>query len=90
MEVIAGVIRAYYDALLSADQLQSTTQAMRSAEADLARAESIHAAGMSTDMDALSIRVHLASVREQHIRREADVEAPQDYCIKMPKRKTSL
>ena len=38
MEVIAGVIRAYYDALLSADQLTATAQAMRSAEADLARA----------------------------------------------------
>src|SRR6185295_15708273 len=34
----------------------------------------IRAAGMSTDVDALSIRVHLASVREQQIRREADVE----------------
>ena len=37
MEVIAGVIRAYYDALLSADQLNATAQAMRSAEADLTR-----------------------------------------------------
>lgn len=74
MEVIAGVIRAYYDSLLSADQLTATAQAMRSAEADLARAETIRSAGMSTDVDTLSIRVHLASVREQQIRREADVE----------------
>lgn len=73
MEVIAGVIRAYYDSLLSADQLSATGQAMRSAEADLARAQAVRAAGMSTDVDALSIRVHLASVREQQIRREADV-----------------
>jgi outer membrane protein TolC len=29
---------------------------------------------MSTDVDTLSIRVHLASVREQQIRREADVD----------------
>ena len=36
---------------------------MRSAEADLARAETIRSAGMSTDVDALSIRIHLASVR---------------------------
>ena len=74
MEVIVGVIRAYYDALLSADQLTATAQAMRSAEADLTRAETIHTAGMSTEVDTLSIRVHLASVREQQIRREADVE----------------
>lgn len=72
MEVIAQVIRAYYDSLLSADQLSATNQALRSAEADLDRAQSIRTAGMSTDVDVLSIRVHLAGVREQRIRREAD------------------
>ena len=39
----------------------------RSAEADLTRAESVRAAGMSTDVDVLSIRVHLAAVTEQRI-----------------------
>jgi|GEM_PF-4387612 len=34
MDVIAGVVRTYYDSLLSADQLAVTAQAMRSAEAD--------------------------------------------------------
>jgi len=74
MEVIAGVVRAYYDSLLSADQLNATVQAMRSAGADLQRAQTIRSAGMSTDVDTLSIRVHLAGVREQQIRREADVD----------------
>jgi len=74
MEVIAGVVRAYYDSLLSANQLNATSQAMRSAQADLERAQAIHTAGMSTDVDTLSIRVHLASVREQQIRREADMD----------------
>jgi outer membrane protein len=74
MEVIAGVVRAYYDSLLSTDQLNATSQAMRSAEADLERAQAIRSAGMSTDVDTLSIRVHLAVVREQQIRREADVD----------------
>jgi len=72
MEVIASVVRAYYDSLLSADQLNATSQAMRSAETDLERAQAIRSAGMSTDVDALAIRVHLAAVREQQIRREAD------------------
>ena len=40
MEVIAGVIRSYYDALLGAEQLNVTSQAMRSAQADLERAQS--------------------------------------------------
>lgn len=74
MEVIAGVIRCYYDALLSAEQLDATNQAIRSAEADLERARTVRAAGMSTDADVLSIRVHLASVREQQIRRAADLD----------------
>ena len=74
MEVIAGVIRSYYDALLGAEQFNATSQAMRSAQADLDRAESVRSAGMSTDVDVLSIRVHLAGVREQQIRREADLD----------------
>jgi outer membrane protein TolC len=74
MEVIAGVTRSYYDSLLGAEQVNATTQAMRSAQADLDRAQAVRSAGMSTDVDVLSIRVHLASVREQQIRRAADLE----------------
>jgi len=74
MEVIAGAIRSYYDALLGAEELNATSQAMRSAQADLERAESVRSAGMSTDVDVLSIRVHLAGVREQQIRRQADLD----------------
>ncbi len=74
MDVIAGVIRSYYDALLGAEQLIAVDQAMRSAQADLDRAQAVRTAGMSTDSDVLSIRVHLASVREQQIRRGADLD----------------
>jgi outer membrane protein TolC len=71
-EVIAGVVKAYYDQLLSVQRLIATNKAMDSAEADLARAQAIRSVGMSTDVDVLSIRVHLAGVREQQIRRSAD------------------
>ncbi len=74
MDVIASVIRSYYDAQLSAGQLTVTSQAMRSAQADLERAEAVRGAGMSTDVDVLSIRVHIAGVREQQIRRSADLD----------------
>ena len=74
MEVIAGVVRAYYDLALSAEELNAATQAIRSAEADLQRAESVRSVGMSTDADVLSIRVHLAAVEEQQIRRSADLD----------------
>jgi outer membrane protein TolC len=71
-EVITDVVKAYYAELLSAQQLSAANQAMHSAEADLARAQAIRSVGMSTDVDVLSIRVHLAGVREQQIRRAAD------------------
>ena len=38
------------------------------------RAEAVRAAGMSTDADVLSIRVHLAAMTEQRIVRTAAVE----------------
>jgi len=74
MEVIAEVVRSYCDALLSAEQLGVSVQAIRSAEADLTRAEAHRTAGMSTDVDVLSIRVHLAGVRERQIQRAADLD----------------
>jgi len=74
MQVIAGVVRAYYGAVLAADSLRTAEQAVHSAESDLQRAESVHAAGMSTDVDVLSIRVHLAAVTEQRIQRSADLD----------------
>ena len=77
MDVIAAVIRAWYDAVLAGTQLGVANEALRSAEADLARAESIRSAGMSTDADVLSIRVHLARVREQRIRYAADLDVAQ-------------
>ncbi len=74
MDVISGVARAYYGAVLAAEGLKTAEQAVRSAEADLKRAESVRAAGMSTDVDVLSIRVHLAAVNEQRIQRSADLD----------------
>jgi outer membrane protein len=74
MQIIAGVSRAYWGVLLAAESVKTAEQAIRSAEADLTRAESVRAAGMSTDVDVLSIRVHLAAVTEQRIQRTGDLE----------------
>jgi outer membrane protein len=74
METIASVVRAYYGVLLSEERLSVSEQSMRSATADLERAQAVRTAGMSTDMDVLSIRVHLAGVREEQIRRGADLD----------------
>jgi outer membrane protein len=74
MLVIAAVARPYYAAVLATESLGTAEHAVRSAEADLRRAEAVRAAGMSTDVDVLSIRVHLAAVNEQRIQRRADLE----------------
>jgi outer membrane protein TolC len=71
---MAQVVRFYYDTQLGAEEVNVTAQAMRSAEADLERSEARRASGMATDADVLSIRVHLAGVREEQIRRSADLE----------------
>lgn len=87
MEVIADVVRSYCDAQLSADELDAARQAMRSVQSDLERAESRRSAGMATDVDVLSIRVHLASVGEEQIRRSADLDvarASLNYTLGLP------
>src|SRR5260370_5038830 len=67
MGVIAGVARAYYGAVLAKRRLTVSQEAVRSAQADLSRAETVRAAGMSTDADVLSVRVHLAAMNEREI-----------------------
>lgn len=77
MRLIAGIARAYYGAVLAGQSLRAAEQAFRSAEADLKRAEAVRAAGMATDSDVLSIRVHLAAVRELQIQRSAELDVAQ-------------
>ena len=50
METIARVAQTYYGAILAVEDLKAAGQAVRSAEADLRRAEDVHAAGISTDV----------------------------------------
>ena len=72
-QAVARVAVAYYGALLAADTGAVADAAVKSAEADLQRAINVREAGMSTDADVLSIRVHLAAVKEEQIRRRADL-----------------
>ncbi len=67
MGIIAGVAAAYFGAILSKERLVVAGEAVRSAEADLQRAENIRHAGMSTDADVLSVRVHLANMKQREI-----------------------
>jgi outer membrane protein TolC len=64
----------YFAVLLTQEGLRVAEEAVKSAEADLKRAETVRAAGLSTDADVLSIRVHLAAMKEQHVQRRAELE----------------
>jgi outer membrane protein TolC len=74
MNAIASVVRAYHGAVLAAESVQVANEAVRSAGADLNRAEAVREAGMSTNADVLSIQVHLAAMRERQIRSQADLD----------------
>jgi outer membrane protein TolC len=73
-DVVLGVVRTYFGALLSAENLQVAEKSLKSARADLERAESLHQAGMTTEADVLSVRVHLSSVEQDRIRAVQDTE----------------
>jgi outer membrane protein len=74
MQTVAAVVRAYYNALLANEALAVAEEALKSAEADLTRAKNRRQAGVATDADVLSIRVHQASMQERRIRRQADLD----------------
>lgn len=71
-DVVLGVVRTYFGALLAAENLDVAEESRKSARADLERAESLHQAGMTTEADVLSVRVHLSSVEQERIRAEQD------------------
>ena len=73
MQRIAAVAQRYHAVWLGSEAWKTAVAAEKSAQADLDRAESVRAAGMSTDADVLSIRVHLAAMREQVLDREQDI-----------------
>jgi outer membrane protein TolC len=66
-EVIFGVVRAYSAVLLSREALSTVQAAVRTAEANLAAAESRYEAGLVVASDALAARVRLGRLREEAI-----------------------
>jgi len=68
------VTRAYGDALRAAASRAAAEAAVAAAREDLARAERSRDVGMATESDVLSLRVHLAQVREREIQAASGVE----------------
>lgn len=67
-DTILAVVRAYYGTVLAGARLRAAEDAVSTARADLGRAQARRDAGLTTDADVLSIRVHLAAMQERRIR----------------------
>jgi outer membrane protein len=74
MRLIAHVARSYHSVTLAEEFLKAAQRAVTAAEADLTRAIAVRDAGRATDVDALSLRVHLAAMREQQIQRQSALD----------------
>jgi outer membrane protein len=76
-EIILGVLRTYFAAVLAARNLEVAEQSLKSATADLQRAQAIFESGRSTEAEVLALKVHVAAVQEQQIRARNDLEVAQ-------------
>jgi outer membrane protein TolC len=74
LNLIAHVARAYHGVTLATQALEVAREALKTAEADLKRAQTVRDAGLATDADVLAVQVHVAAMKEQVIRREADLK----------------
>jgi outer membrane protein TolC len=72
-DVVLHVLQTYFGVSLAEKNLEVARESVESAQADLARAESIFQSGRSTHADVLALRVHLAAMREQQIRAANDL-----------------
>ncbi len=66
--------RAYHGVTLATKTPEVAREALKTAEADLKRAQTVRDAGLATEADVLAVQVHVAAMKEQVIRREADLQ----------------
>jgi outer membrane protein TolC len=74
LTVMQRVLEAYLGAKLGESAWQAAEESVKSATADLERAEAFRKEGLTTDADVLSIRVYLASVKQEAIQRRTQLE----------------
>ncbi|MFN0101836.1 MAG: TolC family protein [Bryobacteraceae bacterium] len=74
LEVLTNTARAYFGALLAEAGRNTAERAMLSVEATRDRAIALRDAQMATDADVLAVEVHLATAREEIIRRRQQAE----------------
>jgi outer membrane protein TolC len=74
LDVLMGVVRTYFGAVVSAEGARVAEQAVASAEADLQRAQAMFEAGLTTKADVLAVQVHRSTAEQERIRAVNDYE----------------
>lgn len=74
LEIVTNTARAYLGALLADAGARAAEQALKSVEATRDRAVALRNAQMATDADVLAVEVHIATAREEIIRRKQQSE----------------
>ena len=72
--VLAAVARTYHGVALAEQAAKLAEESWKSAQADLARAQSLQKAGLATEADVLSVRVHASQMAEARASRVADLQ----------------
>jgi outer membrane protein TolC len=73
-DVLLNAARTYLGAVLAQEGLAVAEDSVKSAEADLTRAQAVFDAGMSTQADVMAVGVHLGEARQRQIQAAADAE----------------
>jgi outer membrane protein len=73
-DVLLNAARTYFGAVLAQEGLAVAEDSVKSAEADLNRAQAVFDAGMSTQADVMAVRVHLGQAEQRRIQAAADAK----------------
>jgi outer membrane protein TolC len=76
-DVLLNAARTYFGAVLAREGLAVAEDSLRSAEADLKRAQAVFDAGISTQADVMAVRVHLGEAEQRRIQASADAGVAQ-------------
>ena len=73
-DLILDVVRGYYAVLVLQENLKAADAAVKTAEANAQRIETMHTAGLIVDSDLLSAKVFFAQMKDRQIRANNDLE----------------
>ncbi len=72
-DLILEVVRTYYGVLVLKENAKAADEAVKTAEANAQRMETMHQAGMLVDSDLLSAKVFVARMKDRQIRAQNDL-----------------